>query len=258
MKLKNLFRAFLLLAIVAAGISTAEAKKRTKGRSHRASGVAVSVIAEKSYPGNLVFKTFQAKKSGSEVTVEFPVSGDEAVLTAIRKWICRELSYPYSATISPETMIKKTLAVVGPNKEIMERQCKISVNYSSDKAITMKSDLYDYMGGAHGMPTTFQTTFLLSNGSELTSEMLPPINKLRPYIIQAMMKEYDMSRSELQNMLFGSPDELPLGSPAVVAGGLHIQYQAYDIAPYSAGMPECTIPLSDIESLLSPQVLKFF
>lgn len=258
MKLSNSLKIFLLIAVVLAGMSTAEAKKRTRSKVRRASsGVVVTKGSEQTYCGNLVFRTYSAKKQDSKISVAFPVSGDEAVVTAIRQWICNSFGYPYSAAMtSPEALIKKTLAAVGPRKDIMELQQSITVDYSNDKVITMRDESYQYMGGAHGMPSCISSTFLTADGTELTSEMLPGIETMRPYIIQAMMKEYKMSRSELQDMCFGSL-ELPMGSPSVTANGLRIQYQSYEIAPYSAGMPSCTIPVAEIKNILSAEALKF-
>ena len=48
-----------------------------------------------------------------------------------------------------------------------------------------------------------------------------------------------------------------MGSPSVTANGLRIQYQSYEIAPYSAGMPSCTIPVAEIKNILSAEALKF-
>lgn len=259
MKSRNLFKLFLAVAIVASGFSMAEAKKRAKGKSRRATaGVTVNTISENKYAGEMTFNVFQASKKDSKVTVEYPVSGNAAAVSAIRKWICGEFSYPYSSTLtSAAPIIKKALAGVGPNRDVVELSQKISVIYSWENVITLQDEGYVYMGGAHGMPTVGQASFLLSDGTMLTAEMLPSIEKLRPYIIEAMMSEYGMSRSELKEMCFDNLD-LPMGTPSVNAKGLHIQYQPYEIAPYSAGAPECTIPVEKIRSLLSAQALRFF
>lgn len=254
MRLKNLMKVALAVAVVIAGISTAEAKKKTRASGRATTGITVTQSADKTYSG-VVFRTFATKKKNAKMDIAFPVSGPDAVVTAMRKWI---LGDDYSASVaSPEAMMKQRMATVGPNRDVKDMQDSISVMYANDKVITLENFDYEYYGGAHGMFGITQATFLISDGTKLTADMLPSIEVLRPYIIKAMMHDLELTRDGLRDMCFGSL-ELPMGIPSVTSKGLQIQYGTYEIAPFAAGAPSCVIPLSEIKSLLSPQALRFF
>lgn len=64
----------------------------------------------------------------------------------------------------------------------------ISVSYSNNKIVTLKNSGYlDMQGAAHGMPFDVAATFLKADGSQLTADILPPIARIRPLIVQGLL-----------------------------------------------------------------------
>lgn len=255
MKISNIARvALALLLIGGMGFNADAAKKRTTTKKTRTAATAATVKKGASHNyanGALSTQEFTYKKGKSSLKVEYPVSGNEQLVTSVRNWIKSVMCSSYTGTLStPDAMMKKTLAMLDRSEEI---QVEVKVEFTNDKVITAIYNQYWYGGGAHGGTSILPATFSISNGVVLTEEMLPPISTLRPYILQGMADANGLSLEGVNAMCFDS-SQIPMGIPYVLADGLNVIYQQYEIAPYVAGLPNAVIPFSKLRGVVSQQV----
>lgn len=124
--------------------------------------------------------------------------------------------------------------------------------YEDEDVVTYLFGNYVYTGGAHGGSTVYGQTFLKETGRPLTmNDLLDTTGSNREYLLEliksAMWEQYfnatENDYSSLSDALLINPDELdfPAAAPFISDKGLSFIYQQYEIAPYSAGMPECTL-----------------
>lgn len=268
--MKKIFRILLAVALVfgmAANVDAA--KKRTKSRKTRTTAAAPAVIKgdTKSYGDDLTTQMFSIKKGETQISVEYPISGDSRLLQALRSQIANDLIYDYEAgtpkdiTISldnPEALLKAAVKPYNKKCTPMGEICQtleldIKVIYSNDHVITIGEEGYWYGGGAHGMPIAYGYTFLRDGGEMLTNSMLPPIGTTRAYVVEALEKNIEIPSREWRDTGITSPYELeyPSAEAYVDANGLNLQYGAYEIGPFSLGIPKATIPLQAARKMVA-------
>ena len=111
------------------------------------------------------------------------------------------------------------------------------------------------------MPFFYGVTFDKEDGSRLGWELFADTTQLAPIVKQHIASYFDETdpESALEECLFdGVYDDFPLpySDPWLEADGVRFVYSAYEIAPFVAGMPECTIPYKKVEKYLSDKAKK--
>jgi len=216
----------------------------------------------------------------------YPVA-DDAAADSIRQWIADVMSAASAGEYGPTAftaagaesvpavarevadsllaMSARDFASMGP--ELPESKMSYTFDYAADTAavtpgyVTFCFSGYTYLGGAHGSAYVIPALFALPSGRQITWDSLIAPGKqtqLLDMIRRALMEQYfEVSTTEaLADMLLVSPSEiqLPAAGPALTPRGLEVIYQQYEIAPYAAGMPSCTIPMDDLSPLLDPSL----
>lgn len=277
MKFRNIIRVALAVALIAGIAGNADAaKKRTKGKAKARTTAAAPAVTKgetKSYGDNLSTQMFKIKKGESVIEVEYPVAGDPAIVGAIRKMIADAVAgtykndnfVPYSGPLdTPDDFMKKTIrgyaskGSYGSDKSTIEQTVKVI--YSNGNVVTYSNEGYEYSGGAHGMPWSVGTSYLLSDGTKLTGDLLPGISTMRSYLVDALAREAQISPYEFDDVFFVKSNELgfPGGTnPYITSDGLTYRYSAYEIGPYAMGMPEAVIPFSAARSLVAGKAAEF-
>lgn len=118
-----------------------------------------------------------------------------------------------------------------------------------------------FMGGAH--PNAFIRNATFDNETGHIYDLMEIINdtiELKKMIIQGIKKYFAVGADEelKEMLLMATVDNFPLPQqlPYFTDYELVIQYQSYEIAPYSEGNPYAVIPLEDCEKILRPEILK--
>lgn len=256
-----------LLIVGSASSGVAEKKReRYKGTTVAFSPV-VMKGAVKRYGNNLTTQVFSIKKGESQFSVEYPIAGSSAIVNPLRKQIAEwivgsDRASRFSSLDNPEQMLKSEIkqyaAKVDMGMSGETKEVKIDITYSNSKIVTINYTGYLYAGGAHGMDWDISATFLRADGSRFTQSMLPRFSVLRPYILKGLAKEMDCSVNELCDIIYIKDLEYPSSDPYITADGLCFTYGAYEIGPYSIGLPKATIPLQSVRSLMPSSALKFF
>lgn len=244
----------LILAMAFTTATEAQTRKKSGSGKKKSSSAAVLPVTKgetKQYGDYLTTQLFTVKKGkDNKVEIEYPISGDPVLVNAIRKKIKDSVNDKFTGSLdTPDALMRSALkgkkdVKFGQEGESLSQEIKVV--YSSPEVITFTDNGYWYGGGAHGMPWSTGKTFLVADGSILTSDMLPSFSKMKPYIRKGFAKSYGVRESEVGDYLFDSngPDDYS-GTVFVTDQGLVIIYQPYEISPYSSGAPTAVIPLAE-------------
>lgn len=270
MKLNHLVKISLSIALlIGAAINTDAVVKSKKKITSKARNTAVTpkVIDGKitEYGNMLTIQNFTIKKGESEISVDYPISGETSLVNLLRSSIVKAVTGKADASLSalstPKQLLTsqikkyKSTGSMGMKGSIISQNVKVA--YKDDKVITLENSGYEYEGGTHGLPWDSFTTYLLEDGSKLSYDILPSFSSLKPYIISSLEQEFDIPASNFLD--YGiSVSEFPSGQPYINGKGVNFTYGAYEIGPYSLGMPTATIPFSTMRKLCSGKALKFF
>lgn len=255
MKLTHYLRTAMAMVLIASTVFGADAAvKKNKARKTTNTGIVLTKGATHTYAdGALTTQDFTYKRGKYSIKVEYPTGGNDALVTEVRKWIQQRLVEGFTGSLAtPDELIKK---LVANNKKdgASEYDLSITVPYSNPKIITVNLKDFAYWGGAHGGSADVSGTFSVDDAQLLTAEMLPAINKMRPYILQGL------ANNSIDREWLDDPASIDYGVPYIMGDELHIIYGEYAIGPYCIGMPEAIIPLAEIKGLLSQQVInKYF
>ncbi len=271
------------LAAIAFGVLTPDciaktpAKRKTTSTAKRKTTAAAPAVVKggvNTYGDYLTTQQYSIKKGSSSISIEYPTGGNEALVEALRTDIASKLAYDCnnnSAYLNlkndPAALLKlaikpysRSCTPFGDGCETIESE--YAITYHTDNVVTMNCSSYTYSGGAHGAAYASPGTYLVSTGEVLTDDMLPPIDRMREIIAKALTEDIGSSVTDWKNGdagFFVSYNDLqyPSANPYVNSDGLNFLYGLYEIAPYAAGMPKATIPLSTAKNYLTGKAAEF-
>lgn len=222
--------------------------------------------------------SFEKKDKTAEVTVsaEYPMKGNPLLTDAIAEYINEALGGTYEGPLTAgdslaayygskiHEELKKEAADFHTDDmpPLLHSQVFIKL-YETDKFVTYTSSCDTYTGGAHGLHVFYGTTFRKSDGRRLGFGMLretgsDDFHKLIKEGLMRYFAEQDESVNSdeaLKDCLLtdASVDYLPLpqSAPYLTEKGMAFVYQAYEIAPYAAGLPTFIVPYDKIKPYLT-------
>lgn len=234
-------------------------------------------------------------ESTAEVTISglYPAGGVLPMVDSVRLWLSECLSWGTFTTDVPlihasrreitdgqlliEHVNQKLLAAAKRDfiflagdsiKAGYEYQINFTPNFKSDSLLTYEYSTYSYQGGAHGNAVVRAATFVVPAGKRLTYEniFLPgTFREVIAMVRNGLWEQYfkpsvdrkGASATTLKSSLLIEPDdmELPICGPQFGAEGITFTYGQYEIAPYAAGMPSCTLPYTALRPLLRSEIL---
>jgi hypothetical protein len=122
------------------------------------------------------------------------------------------------------------------------------VTYNQDCAVSLYFDQYLYTGGAHGNTVRYSDTWNLQSARSIKiDEMFQNSINYKAYIIMIINNQIAEQIKNGENIYFDDYKKnvvkyLNLNSYYLSPQGVVIYFQQYEIAPYSSGIPEFTIP----------------
>lgn len=221
---------------------------------------------------------YENKEKMVEVTIraDYPTTGNALLTNAIEEYISETLGGTYTGDLKDG----KAVADFYGN-EITDRMKAESGEYRTEdmpplifsqsfgkeyetvSVVTYTSSCDTYNGGAHGLHVATGTTFRKSDGRRFGQDMLrdTDCDEFR-LLIKEGLKEYfgdqqgkAVSDEELKDMLITDHDinylPLPQGAPYMTEKGMTFVYQAYEIAPYAAGLPTFVVPYGKMKPFMT-------
>ena len=131
-----------------------------------------------------------------------------------------------------------------------EAQQDFTVTCQKDCTLSLSFERYEYTGGAHGNTVRRSDSWDLRNGNRITlAQLFPESMDYRTYLIKAIQAEIAEEIAGGENPYFENYEENVANNFHendfyLTPEGLVIYFQLYEIAPYSSGIREFTIPYS--------------
>jgi len=128
-----------------------------------------------------------------------------------------------------------------------------TVTFNSNCLLSFYYDNYTYTGGAHGNTLRLANTFSLLSGFNVPlSAFFKSDTDYIKKLTQIIIKQADQNQASNPGIYFDNYRELIVqffnkNSFYLTKDGLVIYYGQYDIAPYSSGIIEFTIPYSELD-----------
>lgn len=219
------------------------------------------------------------------LSAEYPVSGGDSVVKAVREFINDFLGGAYDGPLADgKAMVKRNGEMMWGNflemcgdadlEEVNELFLYKMVNkvYETKTFVTFQASVSQYTGGIHGIGYESGHTFSKINGKQFGYDMMkdldtPAFKRLIKEGLRRYFSDEDdgqgMSDEALKEELVsfsGSIDELPLPDfePYLTEQGVTFVYQPYEISYYAAGKPEFTIPYNVVKPYLKAQAIELF
>lgn len=165
----------------------------------------------------------------------------------------RKLHQNYLKDYSPEfqELIKKN----GGPSMINEINVEGVALFLDDKILSYSYESYAFLGGAHGNSSRFFYNFDLTDAHLIKEEELFHSNYQES--LTQLIKEQIVAESaeiesvaDLDNFSFWSDQIKPNGNFYISEDGLVYVFNQYEIAPYSMGQTEVTVPFSKLKPLM--------
>lgn len=130
--------------------------------------------------------------------------------------------------------------------------------YQDKQILSYLVEHADYTGGAHGSLRVLYYTIDLNELTTLSEEDIFQPNyqqELTSKIIEKLMDKYDVDTPDklIEEGFFDINEIAPNNNFWLNDKGIHYIFNQYEIAPYSMGPIEVTIPYEEIESIIIPE-----
>ncbi|MEM5563557.1 DUF3298 and DUF4163 domain-containing protein [Psychroserpens sp. AS72] len=124
------------------------------------------------------------------------------------------------------------------------------VTHRSPEIISIAITSYLDTGGAHGNSSVRFFNFNPQTGEQLqTNDLVSNLQGLSEVVKKQLIIELKADNSDMEDVFFGKEFQLP-ETLGYSDEGLIVLYNPYEIASYSQGIVEFTIPFEDINSFL--------
>ncbi len=195
---------------------------------------------------------------GFEIKGEYPINivGSEYIKGIIDTKIAE-----FKSKSDPAKLSAAELAEFGPTKDHQYSFITMYKAYSNPSYLTHRMDIYEFTGGAHG-GTSAETYTYNQEGKPVSATDLfvdkAAIAKFSEIVKAQALALPDHKETINSEWLADSagPDAVNFKAFAFSGTNLIIIFQQYAIAPYSDGIIEVPIPLSELGGILKPEFLK--
>lgn len=130
--------------------------------------------------------------------------------------------------------------------QIWEAQIDGEVIYQSSEIISVAITSYTNTGGAHGALNISLLNFKTATGEQVKNNQL--FNDIEAF--KTLAKPYFKDATIDKSLILDSKEFILPANIGYSEDGIVLLYNTYEIAPYSTGIIEFTIPFEDVESYL--------
>ena len=208
-----------------------------------------SIFIESEYGDNYSYYT---------VTADLPITKNDSLRKSILHWMMSDETEDYTAFFENE---KDHFFDEEGDEPGSSLESNYTLSEQTDLYVTYISEGFVYTGGAHPMPWYFGTSFSKADGSIIGYDIFEDPEQLMGFISENIRKQYfEPNNTEEEEYLFEADEPFPLPSnqPWIETDSLVFCYQAYEIAPYSAGTPLCKIAINDLKPYLNEKGKSLF
>ena len=278
--MKKVILPIMAILLLAGCSQKADNAKDTQTKSDSIQCEEAEVNEEESVATELKTKRISKKEGLRNWTYSFvadyPIGGNPLLVNSIREWISESLGGTYAGNLADTTSLFNHYAKEYLSEDDMTsndsdedfsfegvNESEFTIIWQNDKLVTYQMKEYWYGGGAHGGTFISGYTFRKSDGRLFGSDMFKSKANLQDELRNGLETYFGATTDEeLEKQLFLSNYEsvsnlpMPKADPWIDMEGVHLVYGEYEIAPYSAGLPEVVIPLNKAKKYLTATVLK--
>ncbi|MDE6317669.1 MAG: DUF3298 and DUF4163 domain-containing protein [Muribaculaceae bacterium] len=273
----KIIRCAVICCLAAALVACSSEKKENTVNTDRSAGVDGYTVENVSYADSVVYGE---SKAVAECTIGYlkPDSLTTPLIDNVNAWTRYALGNTAGAKMGEplaRDVVAKALDSNGAdlkewneafgsksNLPAMSYEMSYSVKplVLEPTYVTMMFTSYIYLGGAHGEAAAVGQTFDAVTGVMLDDNMFRTGTEdtILALVKNGLMEQYFKvtTEKEFNDCLLSDNGDfsLPANPPYFTGEGVCFQYQQYEIAPYSAGMPECTVPFATIRPYLTDAV----
>lgn len=235
--MKKSFIPFMLLLLIIASCNNNPNEVDTKTYT-----LCDSVYLENDYDEGYSYYT---------TNVDLPVTKNQTLKQSIMHWMLSDDTEDYEDFLQAE--MDRFFDEEGSEpKSVYENNFTLSEQ--TDRYVTYTTEGFLYTGGAHAMPWYYGTTFSKVDGTIVGYDMFDDPELITPLITENIRKQHIEYFDMEEDMFELGPEDLfqlPTNEPWIETDSVVFCYQAYEIAPYVAGMPLCKISKEDLQPYLS-------
>lgn len=284
---------FVVTALLLAAVLTLPSCRNVKQTPQNAAGTAALAPADTLRTDRITCQNVDKDSLYScSISVDYPSDADSLSL-AVRRYVNRQLANIYLPHIQQEENNREYVIYSGSlddakqmlqfyltgnasvlreaaesfsqttgEKITMCDEVRIDKTGETEKYVTYCTNVYTFLGGAHGSSYAFVANISKESCRALeqtvdaaNEKALQPL--LRKGVLTYLQQSGETAATD-QNLngyllLQGNNIPLPATPPYLAADGVHFLYQQYEIAPYYLGMVGFTVPYRDIMPYLTPE-----
>ena len=192
------------------------------------------------------------------MNADLPITKNDSLRNNILHWMLSDDTEDYETFFQNERDYFFSEEGDEPRSSL---ESNFTLSEQTDIYVTYISEGFLYTGGAHPMPWYFGTSFSKTDGNIIGYDIFEDPEQLMGIISENIRKQYfEPNNTEEEEYLFevDEPFQLPSNQPWIETDSVVFCYQAYEIAPYSAGMPLCKIAIDDLKPYLSEKGKSLF
>lgn len=201
-----------------------------------------SVFIESEYGNDYAYYTLIA---------DLPITENDSLRRNILHWMLSDDTEDYTTFFQNE---KDHFFAEEGDEPRSSLESNYTLSEQTDLYVTYISEGFVYTGGAHPMPWYYGTSFSKVDGNIIGYDIFDDPELLKRLISENIRKQYfEPNNTEEEEYLFEAdePFQLPSNQPWIETDSVVFCYQAYEIAPYSAGTPLCKIAINDLKPYLN-------
>lgn len=215
---------------------------------------------------------------GCKIYADYPEKGSTFLLQNIREWINETLGGSYSGDLkNGQSVIEYYAKLINSKLTKDEAEfgndstmggsvyyVQIRKSFETSLLVTYTNDVYEYhSGAAHGGQTYTGAVFRKTDGRKMgwdvfKKDSINSINNMIKEEIKTQFFHLEDDDEFYKMLLVDNPElffPLPTTDPLFMEKGVMFIYQQYEIAPYAAGKPTCTIPYDKLKNYFTTTAL---
>ena len=198
-----------------------------------------------------------------KINIEYPIfsGNNKEVDDLLNSEITKSISSFYDTKTIEETskfFIRDFAEFVKDFPESANNKWNVSMIYNvaknTENILSLSFAMEGYTGGAHGFSTINYTNFNPKTGDKLNlKDIISDMDKLRTIARDIFIKGHNLdSNKSLNTQGYWFVDDIfSLNNNFIISSeGITFHYNQYEIAPYSEGPIDITIPMDKLEGLL--------
>lgn len=213
---------------------------------------------------------------GCKIYADYPTNGSPYLVQNIREWISESLGGDYTGDLTDgkkviehygktySARMKKDMEELGNDTTMGQSVYYIQLRnaFETGQFVTYTEETYQYAGGAHGGETFSGAVFRKTDGRRMGWNVFKKdsLEAIKTFIEAGLQHLYFKAKDKKtfrEGLLLDEYEEFPLpqSDPLFMKDGVQFVYQQYEIAPYAAGRPTCTIPYQVLKNYFTATAL---